>query len=132
MAARKIELDCLAISETRAQAIELGLNCSICFGLLQAPVETACGHLFCSRCLPASCKACPLCRAPLESSSGRRLVGEPSQAMLRLMFGLKARRTRGNANKQFADETTIQSYVVEEEPNELGSFRLLPAGALPA
>lgn len=42
-------------------------TCSICLGVLNNPVQTACGHLFCTKCLVKHTNPrCPMCRARFQ------------------------------------------------------------------
>ena len=46
-------------------------NCSICFDILEDPVLTKCGHLFCNECLDMCLKAkprCPMCKTNLKGT----------------------------------------------------------------
>ena len=87
-ARRIVLLDDVVAPEARRQAEELGLQCSVCHGLLQSPLETTCGHLFCSDCLTVA--SCPVCRTPLQEGS-KRLVAPASQAFQRLLAGVRCR-----------------------------------------
>ena len=59
-------------------------ECSICLELMDRPMETPCGHLYCGDCIQgiianaALDKAlCPLCRAPVKAADLKRPGGEP-------------------------------------------------------
>ena len=86
---RLVKLDDVVLPGARAQAAELGLSCSICLGMLQMnPVETGCGHVFCSECLGSSA-TCPMCRSSLSEGGGKRLVAPASAAFQRLLAGVR-------------------------------------------
>ena len=58
-----------------AAAISRHLLCSICHGVLERPVQTACEHLFCEDCLLAwLCRkaTCPVCTAVTEPEAVKR------------------------------------------------------------
>ena len=93
VARRVVDLESVVTPETREQARELGLTCSICLGLLQAPVETRCGHLFCAECLGAAA-SCPFCRSPLLEGS-KPPVAPATAAFQRLLAGLRCRCPHG-------------------------------------
>ena len=53
------------------------LLCPICHEVLNAPVQTSCGHLFCGRCLKrARSKNCPSCREKFEEEPRRDKFNE--------------------------------------------------------
>ena len=84
-------LDDVVLPETRTQVAELGLSCPICLGMLQSPLETTCGHLFCSECL-RGVGHCPVCRIPLVAGNGdKRLASPASAAFQRLLAGVLVR-----------------------------------------
>lgn len=93
VARRIVDLDSVVTPETREQAKELGLTCGICLGLLQIPVETRCGHLFCAECLGAAA-SCPFCRSPLLEGS-KPPVAPATAAFQRLLAGLRCRCPHG-------------------------------------
>lgn len=64
------EAKATAAATAAAAAREEDFMCSICAGLLAAPVSTACGHNFCKPCVTtwlATKAKCPLCNARLPA-----------------------------------------------------------------
>jgi hypothetical protein len=77
---------------TKSFGKDIGIQCSVCWGLLADPMETCCGHLFCRDCLGQS-PFCPTCRSSLAdpTDEDKRKVSPASAAFQRLLAGLKVR-----------------------------------------
>ena len=91
-ARRVVSLEDVVLPDAREHADELGLICSICLGLLQEPVETKCGHVFCAECLVDGQTFCPTCRTSLLAGESKRPA---SAAFQRLLAGLRVRCPNG-------------------------------------
>lgn len=89
---RVVSLEDVVLPDAREQAADLGLICSICLGLLQDPVETKCGHLFCAVCLLDDQTMCPTCRTSLPAAESKR---HATAAFMRLLAGLRCRCPNG-------------------------------------
>ena len=61
------------------------LTCAVCLLVLFQPVQTACNHLFCRRCLKTALAAqskCPTCRSPHPASVDLATANPPFQRLL--------------------------------------------------
>lgn len=61
--------------------------CAVCLHIVEEPVQTPCGHIFCGECLDPL-QLCPTCRDPLQRRGIRKLA-ECNKPMVRMMLGIK-------------------------------------------
>jgi len=48
------------------------VKCAICWGVLQKPTSTSCGHIFCNNCIIMALKnkkSCPVCKTPISTKT---------------------------------------------------------------
>lgn len=61
--------------------------CAVCLHIVDEPVQTPCGHVFCGECLDPL-QLCPTCRDPLQRR-GLRKLSECNKPMARMMLNIK-------------------------------------------
>ena len=100
------------------------LLCSFCRGVLEKPVRSKCGHVFCKPCLEAPLlRECPVCDVELSSSSSGKQQGQPVDEELVRKLGELSLHC---SHQKEGCEAVVTYHSLEEHMVVECKFRLVP------
>eukprot|EP00929_Paragymnodinium_shiwhaense_P014951 TRINITY_DN122955_c0_g1_i1.p1 TRINITY_DN122955_c0_g1~~TRINITY_DN122955_c0_g1_i1.p1 ORF type:complete len:413 (-),score=58.60 TRINITY_DN122955_c0_g1_i1:235-1398(-) len=134
MAAAKFKVADIVEADSHILADEF--SCAICLHIVDAPVQTPCGHVFCNDCLVQSIEVCPTCRTPLGRPAGVEKLVECNKVAARMMLSIRVRcpygkkvesesgtDSAGSAERQVKRQRTDEMEAPAQEASGLCSWR---------